>query len=399
MTPPDPSVPEPAIQVAARLLAEGRPAEAARRLGVLVAEAPTYAAAHVLRATALEAAGLVDQAIVSWGRAAALVPRSPLVHRERSRLLATRLAADPPPDLPAAEPDPGRAGLAPPEPESSEPPAASGPPAPAAASGPTDGDPASDLAPPPAVPPPSAPRPGDPAAQTLDVSDLSFSSTPPPAPRAPARPLAAETGRPPTAGPDATDAGPLAADPQPPSDGPPAAGADAAESGAATGPPTDWASAGPDQATILPPEGAAASGPPPQGAPGQAVPADDETGWGVLDEADVPTPPPGAYGEPDVVTPEPAPPAGPTVADELDALITQLEDAPRIRPDPAYAGPEVDVDAGDVDDMASETLAKIYAAQHQYVEAALVYERLAARTPAQADELLERAAELRQRRR
>ena len=45
--------------------------------------------------------------------------------------------------------------------------------------------------------------------------------------------------------------------------------------------------------------------------------------------------------------------------------------------------------------MASETLAKIYAAQHQYVAAAVIYEKLAARQPEQADELLERAAELR----
>ena len=85
------------------------------------------------------------------------------------------------------------------------------------------------------------------------------------------------------------------------------------------------------------------------------------------------------------------------MADELDALIAQLEVAPRIRPDPEYRGPEVSLDAGDVDDMVSETLAKIYAAQHQYVEAALVYEKLAARQPEDAAALLERAAELRQR--
>ena len=85
------------------------------------------------------------------------------------------------------------------------------------------------------------------------------------------------------------------------------------------------------------------------------------------------------------------------MVDELDDLISQLEHAPRIKPDPAYDGPEVSLDVGDVDDMASETLAKIYAAQHQYVEAALVYEKLAARQPADADRLLDRAAELRER--
>jgi hypothetical protein len=81
----------------------------------------------------------------------------------------------------------------------------------------------------------------------------------------------------------------------------------------------------------------------------------------------------------------------------LDSLIAQLEDAPRIRPDPAFNGPEVSFDDEDVDEMASETLAKIYAAQHQYVEAALVYEKLAARQPDQAEEMLRRAAEMRER--
>ncbi len=280
MTPTDPTPPEPAIQVAARLLAEGHPARAAEHLGALVAGAPTYAAAHVLRATALEAAGFVDEAIVSWGRAAALVPRSPLVYRERERLLATRLAEEPPPDLPAAEPDPSRQ---------------------------------------------------------------------------PARP------------------------PSPPADG--------------RGPSSP--------AEILPPEGrpSAAGGGRRGDRPPDDGPSEDGAGWGLLDEADVPTPPPGDTAEPDVISPEnAAPPPTPTTADDLDALITQLEDAPRIRPDPDYRGPKVSLDAGDTDDVASETLAKIYVAQNQYAQAALIYETLAARQPDQADALLERAAELRQRR-
>ena len=223
MSQPAPRPTEPALQTAARLLAEGRPAAAAERLGALVAEAPTYAAAHVLRATALEAAGLVDPAIVAWGRAAALVPRSPLVHRERERLMATRVADDlPEPDAPPAT-------------------AASTPPADAPAST------------------------------------------------------------------------------EPPADGP--------------APPTPAASAS----------------------------------------------------------------DGPHVADELDALIAQLEHAPRIKPDPAFSGPAVSLDTPEVDDLASETLAKIYAAQHQYVEAAVVYEQLAAKRPADAADLLRRAAELRDR--
>ena len=49
-----------------------------------------------------------------------------------------------------------------------------------------------------------------------------------------------------------------------------------------------------------------------------------------------------------------------------------------------------------MDTMASETLAKIYAAQHQYVEAAVVYEKLASREPEHAAAMLERAAEMRE---
>lgn len=240
----DSTSPEPALQTAARFLAEGRPAEAAERLAALVGEAPTYAAAHVLRATALEAAGFVDEAIVSWGRAAALVPRSPLVHRERERLLASRVV------------DEGASELPPAVPAHVEP----------------------------TVLAPQAPDPGAEVQQ----------SPPREAPRQPP----AEEGR-------------------------------------------------------------------------ASTPSQEE--------------------------PAASPPDPPEVADELDALISQLEDAPRIRPDPTYSGPTVSLDTPDVDDLASETLAKIYAAQHQYVEAAIIYEKLAARQPEEADDLLRRAAELRQR--
>ena len=316
MTPTDPAPSEPALQQAARLLAGGRPAEAAQRLAALVASAPTYAAAHVLRATALEAAGFADEAIVSWGRAAALVPRSPLVHRERARLLATRLDEEPPPDLPPAVPDPAH-------------------------------QPAEETA----------------AEETAAEDD----------PETPQRAPSASADEP------AVHTGPAPRDV--PADAPA---------------PTDWASEPTAQdSSILSPEAAAER---PESRPSEPSQAGAEAGWGVVDEVRVPTPPPGVYAEPDVIAPEAGAPPPPADADDLDALITQLEHAPRIRPDPDYQGPEVPLDAGDVDDMASETLAKIYAAQHQYVEAALVYERMAARQPDQADSLLERAAELRQRR-
>ncbi|PAP78528.1 tetratricopeptide repeat protein [Rubrivirga marina] len=476
MSTPASSPPEPAVQVAARLLAEGRPVEAARRLADLVAEAPTYAAAHVLRATALEAAGRIDDALVSWGRAAALVPGSPLVHRERERLLATRVADDLPPDLPPAVPDPA----APPYPPAAFPtsiyddlegadfetgapaeerptnarPMASveplaapldveddpvdlgpddeevdgpllnfGAPRGAPRSEPdvVDAEPGADALEA-TVPEPEVdevepeaetaedgPLFGYGAPRTLDASDLFFGDTAAP-PESPAAP-SVET---PDDGEPAADE-PSEYDPfaDTPDEASPADAPTLSPSG------SDWGADDTGLAPVLPPEGEVEPAPEPEDEVGEG----DGDGWDVLAEADIPTPPPGTYAEPDVVAPEdpepepevedpfadvdavvdefgaaePEAPADRSVADELDALISQLEDAPRIRPDPEYAGPDVELDHGEVDDMVSETLAKIYAAQHQYVEAALVYEKRAARQPDQAEELLERAAELRQR--
>ncbi len=440
--------PEPAIQTAARLLAEGEPARAAAQLAALVADAPTYAAAHVLRATALEAAGRIDDALVSWGRAATLVPRSPLVHRERERLLATHIAGEFPPDLAPAVP----ASADPPE----------GPGADATAEGAAETtEQAPDTAAPPEASPSTREDPADesaeaagelqrvveaghPAVETPNLEDdldalfpdedadalhedetvdgplLGFGSPqvdPPDPAVGPAPPRLdlsdllfdpSEAGSEPGA---EGRAAPMVSSPSVPDPAPPLPPAD-----------EEWGADETGLASVLPPEGD------PSLAPPSGPPACADAGWDVLSEADVPTPPPGVYAEPDIVAPEgaappdsgedpfadiddvvdefgaldpfgapEAPPGDLSVADELDALIAQLEDAPRIRPDPTYSGPEVSLDHGDVDDMASETLAKIYAAQHQYVEAAIVYEKLAARQPEQADVLLERAAELRQR--
>lgn len=96
---PDP----PPLQQAARLLAEGQPAEARAVLASLVAERPVYAAAHVLHATALEAVGEPSQALEAWHEAHFLVPSSPLVARERARLRRA-LAAEPEPE--GWQPDP-----------------------------------------------------------------------------------------------------------------------------------------------------------------------------------------------------------------------------------------------------------------------------------------------------
>ena len=80
--------------------------------------------------------------------------------------------------------------------------------------------------------------------------------------------------------------------------------------------------------------------------------------------------------------------------EDLDRLIEELESA-RIVPDPepeSIPPPNLE---NEIDDMVSETLAKIYASQNQYEEAARVYEKLAAQQPERATEFLHLATEMR----
>ena len=431
MPPTRPS--EPAIQTAARLLAQGRPDEAARRLGALAAEAPTYAAAHVLHATALEAAGRPGDALDAWARAAALVPRSPLVHRERGRLLAVRRGdgghaapADAAPADPlTSAPEPPPEAVTPAEPEPAAAPPADVPvdaPPPSAGAEPraplADGERRPDAGAAPDVPEVeaehAAPREDDERQPEERQPEERQPEERQPEERQPEerRPVA-EWGAPPPPDPDV---------PRPldvadlffgdPFEHAPATPNLDAEPDLETEPSPEPEPAfepepdvepdpEPEPADLLPPEGDAQTAPPP---PEEPAPADETDGWLVLAEEAAP---PRPLPEPDVVTPEEAPPggegfgeadgAGYSVADELDSLISQLEDAPRIRPDPTFSGPAVSFDTEDVDEVASETLAKIYAAQRQYAEAAAVYERLAARQPARAAEFQDRAAEMRER--
>ena len=82
--------------------------------------------------------------------------------------------------------------------------------------------------------------------------------------------------------------------------------------------------------------------------------------------------------------------------EDLDRLINELESA-RIVPRPdigEVTSPELE---DDIEDVVSETLARIYASQGQYDEAARVYELLAGQHPEDSDEFLKKASEMRAR--
>ncbi|MEM1041868.1 MAG: tetratricopeptide repeat protein [Bacteroidota bacterium] len=81
------TAPPAGIQDAARHLAENRTGEAVAVLEQLVAEFPAYVTAHVLLAKAYEAHGRTADALGAWHDAYFLMPGSPLVLRERARLL------------------------------------------------------------------------------------------------------------------------------------------------------------------------------------------------------------------------------------------------------------------------------------------------------------------------
>ena len=445
---PPPGV--PAIQTAARLLAAGRAAEAAERLRQLVREAPTYAAAHVLLASALDAAGRPADALDVWRRAAFLVPHSPLVHRERQRLVdaqSDRPAAPetetpepetPEPEAPTAEAwdtaetDPASTGegVEPQDLDTQSPgldtqfpgdeqpesdprqldvadlvpftsderpaedlderattaspfdgadPATGEPDADEVAAGDSD-ERVSDEARDAPQPGASDAAPEEPVTETIPLSGTVVL---PPLPGS-ADPLDVPEGTPPVDASDLDSRG---------GDGP----LDVAEGSATDAEPEAEMPGLPlSETPLLSPEGHAPSPPPP---------ANDELeddGWTLIED-DAVSPPRAARPEPTPLLPAEAPRPEPPpesvgdahVADDLDDLISQLDAAPRIKPDPTFQGPAVTFDESSMDGMASETLAKIYAAQHQYAQAARIYETLAAREPDRADAHLGRAAELR----
>ncbi len=460
MPSPSLSAVRPALQTPAELLAAGRPADAAEALAAVVAGAPTYAAAYVLLGVALDAAGRPAEALQAWHRAAFLVPRSPLVLRERQRLIdATQAAADAlGPDAVAEVAGPAGAPqtleVAPDAPEDDWLAPEDAAPEDAAPDAGADDDPVIETAPLDDFVFLDAPAAGgsdgfDPSGFDPDGFDFSAFDTDdageswlgtddalPDARASPDADSAALGGAP--ADPFADPFGGWGDRPEPdavrillPDDAVPAEPAprEADEAWAvfedlpAPTPPAGVPA--PQAADMLTPDGATAAPAAPDdwfvdaafAAPTPVFhePVTDEspeTDAFAVDDAGTDAAEPDAFATDRVVADEPvadenaappsasvfAEPASGSVADELDLLIASLETAPRIRPDPAFAGPAVRVPAADTGEMASETLARIYAAQHQYAQAALVYETLAAREPERAEALLGQAAEMRARR-
>jgi hypothetical protein len=77
-------------------------------------------------------------------------------------------------------------------------------------------------------------------------------------------------------------------------------------------------------------------------------------------------------------------------------LINELESA-RIVPRPDIEEMTASELEDDIEDVVSETLARIYASQGQYDEAARIYELLAGQHPEDSDEFLMKASEMRAR--
>lgn len=138
--------------------------------------------------------------------------------------------------------------------------------------------------------------------------------------------------------------------------------------------------------------------------PGEAPDADPgEPGWeDVLEDVESVAwrPPETTATDADPTTPvDPGPPDVPPGEDEvqnLDELIRELESA-RIVPDPSIPPAAAEDLESDVDDVVSETLARIYENQRHFDEAARVYDTLAAQQPDRASEFRQKASEARER--
>ena len=396
----------PELRDAQACIERGTPAEAISLLKRIVSRRPTYAAAHALLAQACEAVEAWEEAHAAWRQAAFLVPASSVARDGLQRTRRRRMVPTPPPepepatadepDRPQDEPAPPPLAPAAPEPEEAQ----QGPASPEAFPKwqPVSTEQDATLG-------PRFPN-ADIDRSVRDLAAFLTLSEPPQEAVVDVRPV--REGRPTIAGlgaeapapaPDlpAVEEGPAAA----PKDAPEDAGPGADEH-VEQEPAPEPVGATPET-EVLPEKHVEAGGADPAARQETEAPADDLRDKTVT-EAEEEMPPPNERPAtlPDAQAAAPPPedaqqaPWNEADFDDLDQLIEELE-AARIVPGPdpgQIPMPDLEVD---IEDVVSETLARIYASQRQYEEAARVYERLAHQHPDHADDFLSKASDMRDR--
>ena len=377
-SPPTSAAPVAEIQRSALLLADGKSAEAVRRLEALSAAVPAYATSQVLLAKAYEAEQRWEDALEAWHRAHFLAPGSPLIQRERRRLLEAKARAT------EAELLPRVPSEAPVDRSSEE----------------VDGEIAEEPGEQDEVVENAMVEPVEVQAETMPDEALLDEAQPDEDPHKVAEPSDSEE-QPETLAEELPEAIPevFVDDSTPVSD---ALGAETAEPMAA-------------EPIVRVPDGEAGWRKPSGEIRGEADAESADTGWAVVSEtetertervvieaqiaAPIDEPSLDVRTETEYIKDAPVVGADAAVADDLDSLIRELEDAPRIRPDPDFVGEDDNGGFDDeiADDMVSETLARIYVAQGQFGEAASVYEKLAEEHPEQVRVFRKKAADVRAR--
>ena len=354
----------PDLQDAISHLQQKNPDAAITVLEAKIDELPAHLTAHVLLARAYEAKQRWADALASWENVRFLMPNSPVAREGKARVLRRLRQGDDTP--PASAPS----DAAPASADDTDTPTA------APATAPDDTPDASS----PETPDAETPDTETPDAEPTDTEPVDTET--PDTPPSDAKPTADDDGETP----------------------PEAPRSDAA--------PEDDA---PDEPAPDSPEASDESASPSDPSPGKAQPttateavseleqlrrqAEEEArqggARGDLSEADVSDPDP----EPDDASPAPDTPEERVREmnedDDLERLIDELESA-RIEPNPDVEEvPTPDLD-DNVDDIVSETLARIHEAQDQYRKAAQIYVKLASQEPDEARTYLQKASEMRE---
>jgi tetratricopeptide (TPR) repeat protein len=413
------------IQYAARQLAEGRPQEAIEVLERLARDFPAYVSAQVLLAKSYQTTGRTEEALAAWHQAYQLMPGSPLIARQRQRLLEgdweDPITSHPAPESPRHVTPEAPTAIAEP-PSDPEPPSASEPPS-AAANGPLDSvndGPDEAEAESPVTPFEGAARRSDPHAdddQEDRISDwdeagglgepdpfdavgrMSFSPGAAQVPNG-------EPGSPTELGPQSHVSGSREED----EEDAPWVDLKPSESGETIGPGEGWRVLGEEDFSAARRDQVhEVEVTPPETRPRSSRPRPEESEEGADDWSPLGAGDPEASGHPDkanfgasgdwldvqgdLAAEDDGAEDILQQSEDLDSLIEQLENAPRIKPDE-----DPFARAGDTElnhEVVTVTLARIYENQKQFTAAAHVYERLAQEEPERAEEFRLKADEMR----